>query len=235
MSRQDRVLPIEPPATPWVFPPLDQADEAGIIGVGADLEPGTLLHAYRHGIFPMHLRRNQLGWWSPEQRGVFLRGEARVSRSLRKSMGRFELRVNTAFRDVMLSCADPRRPHAWINKDIVRAYTALHRLGWAHSVETFLDGRLVGGLYGVAIGGLFAGESMFHHETDASKAALVHLIGLLEDHPDTLVDCQWLTPHLASLGAIGIHRDEYLVRLQRALARPLPAGLLAAVGVAGSQ
>ncbi|MEZ5231210.1 MAG: leucyl/phenylalanyl-tRNA--protein transferase [Acidimicrobiia bacterium] len=225
MPRQSRDLPIEPPPTPWVFPPLDQADESGVIGVGADLEPGTLLHAYRHGIFPMHLRRNQLGWWSPEQRGVFLHGGLRVSRSLRKSMRRFDLRVNTAFRDVVLSCADPRRPHAWINKDIVKAYTNLHKLGWAHSVEAWLDGRLVGGLYGVAIGGLFAGESMFHHETDASKAALVHLIGLLDDHPDTLVDCQWLTPHLASLGAVAIDRERYVQLLERALQRPLPAGL----------
>lgn len=218
-------MPIEPPPTPWVFPPLEQADESGVVGVGADLEPGTLLHAYRNGIFPMHVRRNKLGWWSPDPRGVFLHGELTVSRSLRKAVGRFEIRIDTAFRDVMLSCADPRRPHAWINRDIVRAYTKLHTLGWAHSVETWRDGRLVGGLYGVAIGGLFAGESMFHRETDASKAALVALINRLDDHPDTLVDCQWLTPHLASLGAVALPREQYLERLRRALARPLPDGL----------
>ncbi len=218
-------MPIEPPPTPWVFPPLEQADESGVVGVGADLEPGTLLHAYRNGIFPMHVRRNKLGWWSPDPRGVLLHGELTVSRSLRKAMGRFEIRIDTAFRDVMLSCADPRRPHAWINRDIVRAYTKLHTLGWAHSVETWRDGRLVGGLYGVAIGGLFAGESMFHRETDASKAALVALISLLDDHPDTLVDCQWLTPHLASLGAVALPREQYIERLRRALARPLPDGL----------
>jgi len=219
-------MPIEPPPTSWVFPPLEDADESGVLGVGADLEPGTLLHAYRHGIFPMHLRRRQLAWWSPARRGVFLHGGLTVSRSLRKAMGRFEVRVDTAFRDVMLSCADPRRPHAWINDDIVRAYVRLHTMGWAHSVETWRDGRLVGGLYGVAIGGLFAGESMFHRETDASKVALVALVGLLEDHPDTLVDCQWLTPHLASLGAVEIARDDYAARLARAMARPFPAALL---------
>jgi len=215
-------MPIEPPPTPWVFPPLEQADESGVIGVGADLEPGTVLHAYRNGVFPMHVRRNKLGWWSPDPRGVFLPGGLIVSRSLRKAMNRFEIRIDTAFRDVMLSCADPRRPHAWINRDIVRAYTQLHTMGWAHSVETWRDGRLVGGLYGVAIGGLFAGESMFHRETDASKVALVALISRLDDHPDTLVDCQWLTPHLASLGAVALPREQYLERLRRALERPLP-------------
>ncbi len=218
-------MPIEPPPTPWVFPPLEQADESGVIGVGADLEPGTLLHAYRNGVFPMHVRRNQVGWWSPDQRGVFLHGGLTVGRSLRKAMSRFEIRIDTAFRDVMLSCADPRRPHAWINRDIVRAYTKLHTLGWAHSVETWRDGRLVGGLYGVAIGGLFAGESMFHLETDASKVALVALISRLDDHPDTLVDCQWLTPHLASLGAVALPREQYLERLRQALERPLPERL----------
>ncbi len=215
-------MPIAPPPTPWVFPPHAEADESGVIGIGADLEPGTLLHAYRNGIFPMHVRRNQLGWWSPDPRGVFLNGSLTVSKSLRKAVGRFEIRVDTAFLDVMRSCADPNRPHAWITTDIVRAYTELHRLGWAHSVETWRDGRLVGGLYGISIGGLFAGESMFHRESDASKAALVGLIGQLEDHPDTLVDCQWLTPHLASLGAVALSREDYLERLGRALARPLP-------------
>jgi leucyl/phenylalanyl-tRNA--protein transferase len=223
-------MPIEPPPTSWVFPPLETADESGVVGVGADLEPGTLLHAYRNGIFPMHLRRNRLGWWSPDPRGVFRHGSLRISRSLRKSMARFEIRIDTAFHDVLLSCADPRRPHAWINKEIIRGYTKLHTLGWAHSVETWRDGQLVGGLYGIAIGGLFAGESMFHHETDASKAALVGLIAFLDDHPDTLVDCQWLTPHLESLGAEAIPRSHYLTLLDRALQRPLPDRLLDAAG-----
>jgi leucyl/phenylalanyl-tRNA---protein transferase len=218
-------MPIEPPSTAWIFPPPTDADQSGIVGVGADLEPGTVLAAYRHGIFPMHLRRHQLAWWSPDPRGVILSGGLRVSRSLRKACGRFEVRLDSAFRDVMLACADPRRPHAWINKEIVAAYCRLHALGWAHSVECWQDDELVGGLYGVALGGLFAGESMFHRVSDASKVALVALVELLDDHPDTLVDCQWTTPHLASLGAIDIPRTEYLERLDRALARPRPAAL----------
>jgi leucyl/phenylalanyl-tRNA--protein transferase len=213
----------EPAPTPWIFPPVDGADEAGIVGVGADLEPGTLLAAYRSGIFPMHLRKRQLAWWSPDPRGVLLAGGLRVSRSLRKAVCRFEIRVDSAFGEVVAACADPRRPNGWINRDIAVAYGRLHELGWAHSVEAWRDERLVGGLYGVAIGGLFAGESMFHRVTDASKAALVGLVGLLDDHPDTLIDCQWNTEHLASLGAVEVPRREYLDRLRRALVRPLPA------------
>ncbi len=214
---------MDPPPTPWIFPPPESADESGIVGIGADLEPATLLAAYRAGIFPMHLRRRQLAWWSPDPRGILPVDGLKVSRSLRKSCARFEVRVDTAFRAVMAACGDSKRPNGWINKDILAAYLRLHELGWAHSIETWRDGRLVGGLYGVAIGGLFAGESMFHHETDASKAALVGLVGLLDAHPDTLLDCQWVTPHLASLGAIEVPRDTYLARLERALARPLPA------------
>ena len=116
------------------------------MGVGADLEPGTLLAAYRSGIFPMHLRKRQLAWWSPDPRGVLLAGGLRVSRSLRKAVYRFEIRVDSAFGEVVAACADPRRPNGWINRDIALAYTRLHELGWAHSVETWHDGRLVGGL-----------------------------------------------------------------------------------------
>lgn len=216
-------MAIEPAPTQWIFPPVDSADPAGIVGVGADLEPGTLLAAYRAGVFPMHLRKRQLAWWSPDPRGVLLPDELRVSRSLRKATARFEVRVDTAFVEVVAGCADPRRPNGWINKDIFAAYLRLHELGWAHSVETWQDGELVGGLYGVAIAGLFAGESMFHRVTDASKAALVGLVRTLDDHPDTLIDCQWNTPHLQTLGAREVPRAEYLQRLARALARPLPA------------
>lgn len=216
-------MAIEPPATAWVFPPPETADEHGIVGVGADLEPGTLLAAYRRGLFPMPIGRRRLGWWSPDPRGVIPRDGLVVSRSLRRSQREFEIRVDTAFREVLEACADPRRPHGWITKEIRSAYTVLHELGWAHSVEAWRGGRLVGGLYGIAIGGLFAGESMFHRATDASKVALVGLLALLEDHPDTLIDVQWTTPHLASLGAVDIRRAEYLRRLARALERPLPA------------
>jgi leucyl/phenylalanyl-tRNA--protein transferase len=219
-----------------VFPsdPADLAAAAGpseVIGVGADLEPGTLLAAYRAGVFPMpaaRLGRRRIAWWSPEPRGVILVGRSdglRVSRSLRRSVRGFEIRVDTAFEDVVAACADPSRPQGWIDERVRQAYAELHRLGWAHSVEAWRDGRLAGGLYGVAIGGLFAGESMFHHETDASKVALVGLVRLMSDeHADgRLLDVQWSTPHLASLGVVEIDRSDYLARLAGALDVPLPA------------
>jgi leucyl/phenylalanyl-tRNA--protein transferase len=149
----------------------------------------------------------------------------RVSRSLRSSARRYEVRVDTAFPAVVEACADPRRDARWINRAVVRGYSRLHELGWAHSVETWRDGELVGGLYGVAIGGLFAGESMFSREADASKVALVHLVGLLRDEyaDQRLLDTQWQTPHLASLGVVEIPRQDYLLRLDVALRLPLPA------------
>lgn len=221
-------VPAPVPPSPWDFGDPSRYDELDdLVAIGADLAPGTLVAAYGRGLFPMPSGRpgGPPYWFCPVERGILPLDGLRVSRSLRRSRARFELRVNTAFAAVVDACADPRREGAWIDRDIRAAYLALHELGWAHSVETWRDGRLVGGLYGVAVGGLFAGESMFHHETDASKAALVHLIGLLDDHPDTLVDCQWLTAHLASLGAVAIHRDEYMARLERAVHRPLPARL----------
>jgi leucyl/phenylalanyl-tRNA---protein transferase len=216
-------VPIEPPPTPWVFPPIDSADEYGLVGVGADLEPGTVLTAYRRGLFPMPIRkRGPIGWWSPDPRAVLDLDALRVSRSLRQATRRYEIRVDTAFEDVIRACADPKRPKGWIENRIRDAYTRLFDLGWVHSVEAFDDGRLVGGLYGVAIGGFFAGESMFHHERDASKVALVALVDLLRDGANRLLDVQWLTPHLASLGAHEIDRTDYLKRLENALAEPLP-------------
>ncbi|MEV5000203.1 leucyl/phenylalanyl-tRNA--protein transferase [Nocardioides sp. LML1-1-1.1] len=162
-----------------------------------------------------------VGWWCPAHRGVLHLDELRVSRSLRRSAGRFEVRVDTAFAEVLAGCADPRRPHGWIDRRIARAYTELHRLGWAHSVETWREGRLVGGLYGVAIGGLFAGESMFHTETDASKVALLGLVeGLRADGASRLVDVQWATPHLRSLGVRAIPRATYVEGLAELLEVP---------------
>ncbi len=180
------------------------------MAVGADLEPGTLLEAYRSGLFPMPFSRRRVGWWSPDPRGILPFDALRVSRSLRKSCSRFEVRHNTAFEAVMRRCGDPRRPHGWINDDFIRAYVRLHELGWAHSVETWLDGELVGGLYGVRIGGFFAGESMFHTATDASKVALVALVEHLRASGASLLDVQWSTEHLASLGVVEIPRTEYL-------------------------
>jgi len=230
-------MPIEPPATGWVFPGVDDPRAGGpasnrdeplddLVGVGADLEPGTLLAAYRRGIFPMPAQdgSRSLLWWSPVERGVLPLDGLRVSRSLRSSVRRMEVRVDTAFDAVVAGCADPERDGAWIDDRIVTAYTELHELGWAHSVEAWRDGELVGGLYGVAIGGLFAGESMFHRVTDASKVALVGLVELLRDEHagSRLLDVQWRTDHLASLGVEEVPRSAYLRMLRGALAVPPP-------------
>lgn len=221
-------MPVEPPPTTWQLPSPEGPHPQGLVGVGADLEPGTLLAAYRAGLFPMPLRR-RIGWWSPLQRGVIPLGGLRLSRSLRRSCRRFEIRVDTAFDEVIAACA--ARGDTWITAEIVASYRRLYDLGWVHSVEAWNGaGELVGGLYGVAIGGLFAGESMFYRETDASKVALVGLVQLLTDGvadvDDRLLDTQWSTPHLASLGCLEIPRDEYLTRLKTALSRPLPPAFL---------
>jgi leucyl/phenylalanyl-tRNA--protein transferase len=163
-----------------------------------------------------------MGWWSPNPRGILPLDELRVTRSMRQSAKRFEIRIDTCFTDVVRACADPAREHGWINDEIVAAYTALHHLGWAHSVEAFdRDGRLAGGLYGVGIKRLFAGESMFHIQRDASKIALMALVELMRNSGMTLLDVQWRTNHLATLGAIEIPRTMYLGRLAEALATPV--------------
>lgn len=201
-----------------MFPPTDDADAHGVVGLGADLEPGTLLTAYRNGLFPMPLGADgPIAWWSPDPRGVFELDGLHVSRSLRRSMRRFTITVDRDFAAVIDRCALIERPGAWITDEIRNAYVELHRLGWAHSVETRVGEELVGGLYGVNIGGLFAGESMFHTVADASKAALVALRELLDDGRPRLIDTQWLTPHLATLGGIEIDRARYLRRLHRLL------------------
>ena len=216
-------MPVEPPPSLWNLPVPDVVDPSGVVAVGADLEPGTLLAAYRGGLFPMRLDGGPVGWWSPDPRGVLPLDGLRVTRSMRQAARRFEVRIDTAFAAVMRACADPSRPHGWIDASFIDAYVRLHELGWAHSVECWREERLVGGLYGVAIGGLFAGESMFHRERDASKAALMALVELLRDGGATLLDVQWTTDHLRSLGAVDISRAEYLHRLAEAIARPLPA------------
>ncbi len=228
-------MPVEPPATGWQFSLQRLVAREDLVGVGADLRPGTLLAAYRHGLFPMGLGergRGPLGWWSPDPRGVLPLDGLVVSRSLRAACRRFEIRLDTAFEQVLAGCADPRRPGRWITPRVAAAYTELHRLGWAHSVEAWLpDGRLAGGLYGVAIGGLFAGESMYHaphrQARDASKVALVALVRLLaaDGAPDRLLDVQWASPHLASLGVVQVPRTAYLGLLDRALRLDLPEAL----------
>ena len=198
-----------------------------MVAVGADLAPGTVLAAYRSGLFPMPVRdgrKEVLAWWSPEPRGILPLDGLRVSRSLRRSCGRFEVRVDTAFEEVIDACADPSRQGRWITPAIRAAYLALHRLGWVHSVEAWApDGSLAGGLYGVAVGGLFAGESMFHRRPDASKVALVGLVELLRQGGATVLDVQWVTPHLASLGAVEVARSDYLAMVAEAVTLPLPA------------
>ena len=223
---------IEPPPSRWVFPndPAVLAAAAGdgeVVGVGADLRPGTVLAAYRSGLFPMPARRGLMAWWSPDPRAIMPLGEdgLSISRSLRRSLRRFEIRIDTAFDRVIESCADKRRQGAWIDRNIVRAYQHLHQLGWVHSVEAWdPGGQLAGGLYGVAIGGLFAGESMFHRQTDASKVALVGLTQILREAGGAgrLLDVQWATPHLVSLGAVEVSRAEYHRRLAVALEEPQP-------------
>jgi len=219
--------PVEPPPSVWAFPSVDQADEAGVVAVGGDLEPGTLLTAYRCGLFPMPFgRRGDVGWWSPDPRGVLPLQGLRVSRSLRRSYRRFEIRIDAAFEQVIDACADPGRPDGWITAEMRSAYVRLHEMGWAHSVEAWdpADGTLAGGLYGLAIGGLFAGESMFHRRTDASKVALMGLVEVLGEGGSLgrLLDVQWVTPHLASLGAEEVPRWRYLEMARRAVKLPLP-------------
>jgi leucyl/phenylalanyl-tRNA---protein transferase len=218
-------VPVEPPPTPWVFPSVLDAEPEGPVALGGDLEPGTLLAAYRAGLFPMPIgRRGRLGWFSPDPRGVLFPGGMRVSGSLRRSLRRFEIRIDTAFDEVIKGCADPGRPHGWIDPAIIEAYTALHQLGWAHSVEAWRDGQLAGGLYGVRIGAFFAGESMFHRRTDASKVALAALARMLEPVGGSLIDVQWSTPHLASLGVVELERSRYLTLASTAMQTAAPDG-----------
>lgn len=216
---------MEPPPCRWELPDPRRADDAGVVAVGADLEPGTVLAAYRRGMFPMPVRWSRaVAWWSPDPRGIIPLDGLRVSRSLRRSCDRYEVRIDTAFDQVIEACADPRRPHGWINRAIRDAYRHLHELGWAHSVEAWTpEGELAGGLYGLAIGGLFAGESMFHRRTDASKVALVGLVAALRDGGGELLDVQWTTDHLRTLGAIDVSREAYLAHLAHAVDQPLPA------------
>ncbi|WP_183096302.1 leucyl/phenylalanyl-tRNA--protein transferase [Nocardioides stalactiti] len=240
--------PIEPPPTPWELPSREHLGDLGgdhdLVAMGADLAPGTLLAAYRRGLFPMPEQARPrlrvrgaaptVGWWCPAQRGVLRLDGLKVSRSLRRSTRDFEVRVNTAFDEVVAACGDPTRTGAWIDSGIQKAYGDLHRLGWAHSVEAWQEGVLAGGLYGVAIGGLFAGESMFHRVRDASKVALVGLVDLITDvhAADRLIDVQWSTPHLDSLGVEEIPRSDYLARLPALLDVPLPE--VFAAGTAGA-
>ena len=191
-----------------------------MIGQGADLDPSTVIDGYRHGLFAMERGSDDgtLFWWSPAERCIIPLDGLRITRSMRRSARRYHVRVNSCFERVMLGCsARHGDENVWITSRFVDCYSKLHELGWAHSIETFNeDGVLVGGLYGVRIGKFFAGESMFHLERDASKVALMALVDVMRSAKMTLLDAQWQTPHLASLGALEIPRAEYLHRLATA-------------------
>lgn len=210
------------PPTPWHFPHPDTANPDGVVGIGADLEPATLVRAYQSGVFPMPAGDHDddddaIAWWSPPDRGILDFGDLRMTRSLRQSCRRYHVTANQAFGRVIRACAELPRDGGWISPAMINAYERLHGLGWAHSIETWHDGELVGGLYGVQISGLFAGESMFQVESDASKVALVALVSGLEHCGAVLLDVQWATAHLASLGVSEITRSEYLERLDNAV------------------
>ena len=206
------------------FPPPRKADPEGLIAVGGDLSIDRLLLAYRSGIFPWPLFEGLVTWFSPDPRAVLELDGLHVSRSLAKRIrrGTYEMRIDTDFEAVVHHCAAPApgRESTWITTDMLPAYVQLHEAGWAHSVEAWRDGRLVGGLYGVSIGGLFAGESMFSLETDASKVALVHLVERMRSRSMDLLDVQVPNPHLDSLGAVEIPRRVYLRRLRASIDRP---------------
>jgi len=212
-----------------IFGPEPSWPEQDLVALSDDLDPWLVLEAYKAGVFPMPLPHvtftAKIGWWSPMARAVLLLDDLRVTRSLRQATRRYTVTIDTDFPAVLAGCADPSRPHGWIDSDIEAAYTGLFEAGHVHSVETRdADGVVVGGLYGVSIGGLFAGESMFHTARDASKVALVALVEFLQQAGgNRLLDVQWLTPHLESLGATEISRQEYLSVLDDALLLPTPA------------
>jgi leucyl/phenylalanyl-tRNA--protein transferase len=208
------------------FPPVTAAlaDPNGLLAVGGELSAVRLIDAYRHGIFPWFSPGQPVLWWSPDPRMVLMPHELKVSRSLRKALRRrdYEVRADTCFRAVMEACAEPRpeQDGTWISAGMIAAYCALHEQGLAHSIETWIDGELAGGLYGVALGRMFYGESMFTHAADASKIALVHLVRQIERWHFGMIDCQMHTRHLASLGAREIPRADFMRKLQELVDYP---------------
>jgi leucyl/phenylalanyl-tRNA--protein transferase len=202
------------------FPPVESAlrKPNGLLAAGGGLSPARILDAYRHGIFPWFNEDDPILWWSPDPRMVLFPREFKVSRSLRKTLAskQYEVRADSAFEQVMRACAAPRKDQdgTWISEEMIAAYSALHRMGYAHSVEIWMDGELAGGLYGMALGRMFYGESMFSRRTDASKIALAHLAAQLARWNFGMIDCQMNTSHLASLGAREIQRTEFIGRLQ---------------------
>jgi leucyl/phenylalanyl-tRNA---protein transferase len=202
---------------PFFF--ADAADESGLVAVGGDLRPERLLLAYRAAVFPWYGEGEPICWWSPDPRAIFELDGLHISRRLARTLrsGRFRVTVNQQFAAVIRGCAAGRAEGTWITPEMIEAYETLHERGSAHSIEVWSGAELAGGLYGVAVGGLFAAESMFSRRSDASKVALVHLVNRLRDGGFQLLDTQLLTEHTARLGAIEIPRTEYLARLRRAL------------------
>jgi len=213
-----------------LFPPIEEAEDDGLLAVGGDLTKERLLGAYRRGIFPWYEVGQPILWWSPDPRLVLFPGELKISRSLRKVLRKeqFEIRFDTAFQEVIKSCADVRKKQGegtWIIPEMQQAYTELHQEGFAHSVESWLDGKLVGGLYGISMGQCFFGESMFSTTNDSSKVALVALADFSQRVGIKLIDCQMTTPHLLSLGAREIKRAVFLKLLKKHLETPSIMGL----------
>ena len=213
-----------------IFPPIERADEDGLLALGGHLDPEWLLDAYSHGIFPWPFGddRNPMAWWSPDPRGILELDGMHISRRLGRTLrqGRFEVSCDRAFCRVMAACATGpgRLGGTWITPRMLEAYTQLHQMGFAHSVEVWLEGRLVGGTYGVAIRGLFAAESKFYRQRDASKVALAYLVKHLQRRGYTLLDLQMVTSHTERLGAIEISREEYFERLAEALEQEVTFG-----------
>jgi leucyl/phenylalanyl-tRNA---protein transferase len=209
-----------------LFPPVDLASTEGLLAVGGDLRPERLLEAYRHGIFPWYSDDQPILWWSPDPRTVLFPEKLHISRSLKRSLrlGIFNVTLDSRFREVMFGCAGPRPQYpdggTWITVEMLEAYTKLHELGYAHSVETWQEGQLVGGLYGVALGGAFFAESMFTKVDDASKVALVFLVRQLQVWGFRIIDCQQSSPHVMAFGAEEIPRQDFLNRLTEAIALP---------------
>lgn len=208
-------MPTPLDASVWDFPAPEQMPKDDLVTLGADLKPETLIDSYKHGIFPMHLQienKREIGWWSPQQRGILPLDKINISSSLKKSMKKYFVTFDQDFDAVIEGCGDDKRPKGWINKDIKIAYKKLFDLGYVHSVEVWnKKDELVGGLYGVEVNGLFAGESMFHKETDASKTAMVYLVNQLKEAGgERIFDVQWQTPHLKSMGVIKISRAKYI-------------------------
>lgn len=218
------MIPWLTPETP--FPPLGTAltHPNGLLAAGGDLSPQRLIAAYRCGIFPWFNEGDPILWWSPDPRMVLFPPELKISRSLRKTLKKanYTIRADSAFNQVVRACAEPRkeRPGTWIHDEMIAAYTALHEMGLAHSIETWMEGELVGGLYGVAQGKMFFGESMFSRTTDASKVAFVHLVRHLERRGFKMIDCQMKTAHLASFGAREISRKEFSLKLKELVNYP---------------